>query len=114
MLTLAWRAFRARAGSPCLRSEGDQPTIGLILCKAKDKLDVEYAMRDIQKPMGVSSYITRDIPLEVRAQLPTVAEIEQELQNAEASGMLPADGESSACRRHECRIRTNKCRISAG
>jgi len=62
-----------------LRSEGDQPTIGLILCKDKDKLDVEYALRDINKPMGVSSFITKDIPLSVQSQLPTVQEIESEL-----------------------------------
>ena len=62
-----------------LRGEGDQPTIGLILCKDKDKLDVEYALRDINKPMGVSSFITKDIPLSVQSQLPTVQEIESEL-----------------------------------
>ncbi len=62
-----------------LRTENDQPTIGLILCKNKDKLDVEYALRDINKPVGVSSFITKEIPMDVRSQLPTVAEIEQEL-----------------------------------
>jgi predicted nuclease of restriction endonuclease-like (RecB) superfamily len=62
-----------------LRTEGDQPTIGLILRKNKDKLDVEYALRDINKPMGVSSFITKDIPLSVLSQLPTVHEIESEL-----------------------------------
>ncbi len=61
-----------------LRAEGDHPTIGLILCKDKDKLDVEYALRDIHKPMGVSSFITKDIPLSVQSQLPTVEEIESE------------------------------------
>ena len=50
-----------------------------ILCKDKDKLDVEYALRDINKPMGVSSFITKDIPLSVQSQLPTVQEIESEL-----------------------------------
>ena len=62
-----------------LRAPDDQPTIGLILCKNKDKLDVEYALRDVNKPMAVSSYITKDIPLSVQSQLPSVEEIEQEL-----------------------------------
>ncbi len=62
-----------------LRADDDQPTIGLILCKDKNKLDVEYALRDIHKPMGVSSFITKDIPLSVQSQLPTVQEIESEL-----------------------------------
>lgn len=72
-----------------LRSESDLPTIGLILCKDKDKLDVEYALRDVHKPMGVSSYITKDIPMSVQSQLPTVQEIESDLialiQNEESS-----------------------------
>ena len=66
-----------------LRSEGDQPTIGLILCKSKDRLDVEYALRDVQKPIGVSSYLTKDIPLEVQSQLPSVAELENEFSTNE-------------------------------
>jgi hypothetical protein len=40
---------------------------------------VEYALRDIHKPMGVSSFVTKDIPLSVQSQLPTVEEIESEL-----------------------------------
>ena len=71
--------FYLSAVDDLLRAADDQPTIGLILCKDKDKLDVEYAMRDIQKPMGVSSFITKDIPLAVQSQLPTVQEIEHEL-----------------------------------
>jgi predicted nuclease of restriction endonuclease-like (RecB) superfamily len=62
-----------------LRTPDDQPTIGLILCKDKDKLDVEYALRDINKPMGVSSFIGKDIPLSVQSQLPSVEDIEIEL-----------------------------------
>lgn len=62
-----------------LRSEGDQPSIGLILCKNKDRLDVEYALRDVNKPIGVSSFITKVIPMDIQAQLPTVAEIEAQL-----------------------------------
>lgn len=71
--------FYLSAVDDLLRTEGDQPTIGLILCKDKDHLDVEYALRDIHKPMGVSSFITKDIPLDVQSQLPSVQEIEDEL-----------------------------------
>ena len=71
--------FYLSAVDDLLRTEGDQPTIGLILCKDKDHLDVEYALRDIHKPMGVSSFITKDIPLDVQSQLPSVEEIEVEL-----------------------------------
>ena len=72
--------FYLSAVDDLLRTEGDQPTIGLILCKDKDHLDVEYALRDIHKPMGVSSFITKDIPLDVQSQLPSVQEIEDELK----------------------------------
>ncbi|MDO9107062.1 MAG: PDDEXK nuclease domain-containing protein [Methylovulum sp.] len=71
--------FYLSAVDDLLSAEGDQPSIGLILCKDKDRLDVEYALRDVNKPIGVSSFITKEIPLEVQAQLPTVAEIEQQL-----------------------------------
>ena len=70
-------------GRRLIRAADDQPTIGLILCKGKDRLDVEYALRDVNKPMGVSSYITKDIPLSVQSQLPTVEEIEQSLSGLE-------------------------------
>lgn len=43
------------------------------------ELVVEYALRDIHKPMGVSAFITKDIPLSVQSQLPTAQEIEREL-----------------------------------
>lgn len=51
-----------------------------LLAKVKSlELDVEYALRDINKPMGVSSFITKDIHMSVQAQLPTVQKIESEL-----------------------------------
>jgi predicted nuclease of restriction endonuclease-like (RecB) superfamily len=81
--------FYLSAVDDLIRSLDDQPTIGLILCKDKDKLDVEYALRDINKPMGVSSYITKEIPISIQSQLPTVEEIEyelSELDNGEAKG----------------------------
>ncbi len=71
--------FYLSAVDDLLRSDSDAPSIGLILCKGKDKFDVEYALRDINKPIGVSSFITREIPMEVKSQLPTVEQLEQEL-----------------------------------
>ena len=63
-----------------LRKEGDQSTIGLLLCKSRDKLVVEYALSDIHKPMGVSEYkLTHSLPKKLRASLPAIKEIEKEL-----------------------------------
>lgn len=71
--------FYLSAVDDLLRSEQDQPSIGLVLCRNKNRLDVEYALRDINKPIGVSSFITKEIPMDIQTQLPSVAEIEEEL-----------------------------------
>ncbi len=66
----------------------DQPTIGLILCREKNRLVAEYALRDVAKPIGVADFETRllqSLPEHLRGSLPTVEELEQELQQAEAS-----------------------------
>ena len=60
----------------------DKPTIGLLLCKSKNRLVVEYALRGFQKPIGVAQWETRlveSLPLELKGSLPTVEEIEAEL-----------------------------------
>jgi predicted nuclease of restriction endonuclease-like (RecB) superfamily len=54
-------------------------TIGLLLCKSHDKVVVEYALSDIQKPMGVSEYqLTRALPENLKPSLPTIEELEAE------------------------------------
>jgi len=64
-----------------LRKPEDNPTIGILLCKKKNKIDVEYALRDIHKPMGISEYIlTNAIPENIKPQLPSVEELERELE----------------------------------
>ena len=68
--------FYLSAIDDILRKEHDNPTIGLILCQEKDKFTVEYALRDIHKPIGVSSYeIAKIIPKEVLENLPTEEDI---------------------------------------
>jgi len=72
-----------------LRKSGDNPTIGILLCKKKDKIDVEYALRDIHKPMGISEYIlTNAIPENFKPQLPSVEEIERELEKRQTTDSL--------------------------
>lgn len=65
-----------------LRHRDDQPSIGLLLCRGKNRLTVEYALRDVKKPIGVAEWRTRlvaSLPKKLRSSLPTVAEIEAEL-----------------------------------
>lgn len=65
-----------------LKADSDNPTIGIILCKSKDKIDVEYALRDFGKPIGVSNFtITEIIPSNLKSELPTVEQLENELAN---------------------------------
>ena len=65
-----------------LRHETDQPTIGLILCQTKDRFIAEYALRDIHKPIGIADYeFTRALPDHLKSSLPTIEEIEAELQS---------------------------------
>jgi len=63
----------------------DRPSIGLLLCKERDRLTVEYALRDLKKPIGVAQWRTKlveSLPRNMKGSLPTVAEIEAELDNA--------------------------------
>lgn len=65
-----------------LRHPEDRPSIGLLLCKDNDKLVVEYALRDVSKPIGVAEWRTRlvaTLPKKLRGALPSVKEIEREL-----------------------------------
>jgi len=64
-----------------LRHGQDNPTIGLILCQHNDKVMAEYALRDVNKPIGVSEYeLTRALPDNLKSSLPAVEEIEERLE----------------------------------
>ncbi len=73
--------FYCSAVDDILCREGDNRTIGLLLCKTKDRIKAEYALRDIQKPIGISDYeLGQALPKNFRGSLPTIEEIEQELE----------------------------------
>jgi len=73
--------FYLSAVDDLLRHPDDKPSIGIILCKSKNKVIVEYALRDTTKPIGVSSYrLTRALPEEIKSSLPSVEELERELE----------------------------------
>ncbi|QQR80148.1 MAG: DUF1016 family protein [Deltaproteobacteria bacterium] len=67
-----------------LRQDSDKPTIGLLLCKSKNELVVEYALRDFKKPIGVAGWetkIVKSLPKQLKSDLPTVKQIEEEMAN---------------------------------
>lgn len=68
--------FYLSAVDDLIKSEFDNPSIGIILCREKDKFSVEYALKDINKPIGVSSYeISKYLPKDVLESLPTEDDI---------------------------------------
>lgn len=73
--------FYLSAVDSLLKRDDDQPTIGLLLCRDKNNIEVEFALRDMNKPMGVSEYtLVESLPDNLKGALPTVEEIEQDLQ----------------------------------
>ena len=78
--------FYLSAIDDLLRHPDDKPSIGIILCKAKNQVVAEYALRDLAKPVGVSSYVTKlveSLPAAFRGALPSPKELAAELKSAE-------------------------------
>lgn len=72
--------FYLSAVDSLLKKEDDKPTIGILLCREKNSIEAEFSLRDINKPMGVSEFqITEHLPKELKDSLPTIEEIENEL-----------------------------------
>lgn len=73
--------FYCSAVDDLLCRKGDNRTIGLLLCKTKDKVKAEYALRDVVKPIGISDYeLGQALPNDFRGSLPTIEEIESEFE----------------------------------
>lgn len=67
-----------------LKTENDNPSIGLLLCKSKNNIIAEYALRDMSKPIGVSEYkVTRKLPKELEETLPSEEDIQKRIQHDE-------------------------------
>ncbi len=78
--------FYLSAADDLLRYPDDQPSIGLILCKSRNKVVAEYALRDMSKPIGVSAYqLTEALPEQLQGSLPTIEELEARLNDVEAT-----------------------------
>ena len=65
-----------------IKTEEDNPSIGIILCKSKDNLEVEFALQDFNKPMGISEFTFNELPENIKINMPTIQELENELNNA--------------------------------
>lgn len=73
--------FYLSAVDSLVKQNDDNPTIGILLCKDKSNLEAEFALRDINKPIGISELkLTENLPDNLKSSLPTIEEIEQELK----------------------------------
>jgi predicted nuclease of restriction endonuclease-like (RecB) superfamily len=62
-----------------VKDNTDKPTIGILLCKSKNNVVVDFALHDINKPLGVSEYTYKQLPENLKNSLPSVEQIENEL-----------------------------------
>ena len=73
--------FYLSAVDGILKKETDNPSISLLLCKSKNDLVAEYALKDMSKPIGVSEYkITSSLPEDLEKQLPSVEDIQKRIK----------------------------------
>jgi predicted nuclease of restriction endonuclease-like (RecB) superfamily len=73
--------FYLSAVDDTLKQESDQPSIGILLCRDKNNIEVEFALRGMSQPMGVSEFnLTEVLPDNLKSSLPTVEELEKELE----------------------------------
>lgn len=80
-----------------LKTEFDEPAIGLILCKTNNKIIAEYALRDTSKPIGIAEYkIAAMLPENIKGELPTIEELEQELEKEIEILQKPIDEKKKA------------------
>jgi predicted nuclease of restriction endonuclease-like (RecB) superfamily len=88
--------FYLSAVDDLLRHPDDKPSIGIILCKTKSRVVAEYALRDLAKPVGVSSYVTKlvqSLPAAYRGSLPSPEELAHELNTSKGD---PEDGNTTS------------------
>jgi predicted nuclease of restriction endonuclease-like (RecB) superfamily len=76
--------FYLSAVDDLLRHPADEPSVGLILCKGKNQVMAEYALRDMGKPIGISGFkLSESLPESLKGKLPTIADLEAELSQDE-------------------------------
>lgn len=74
--------FYLSAVDSMVKQADDKPTIGLLLCRDKNNIEAEFALRDINKPIGISEFqLTEILPEDLKSSLPTIEEIEEQLKN---------------------------------
>lgn len=79
----ASRWYAAKVVDKQVKHEEDARTIGLLLCKSKNKVVAEYALHDKSKPIGIAEYqLAASLPEELKTSLPSIEQIERELEGS--------------------------------
>ena len=85
-------SFYISAIDGTMRTAGDGPTIGLLLCESRSDPIVEYSLRNLMQPVGVSTYrVTRELPAPVREELPSVEDLQSLVLKLRAEMNLTQD-----------------------
>ena len=73
--------FYLSALDSLVKTDADKSSIGIILCKDKNSVQAEFALKDIHKPIGIADYeLTQAIPKNLQSKLPTIEDFERELK----------------------------------
>lgn len=65
-----------------VKAAEDKPSIGIVLCKDRNKVEAEYALRGVSTPIGIAAFdLTKALPEQLKGSLPTIEELEAELEN---------------------------------
>jgi hypothetical protein len=91
--------FYLSAVDDLLKHQDDQPSIGLLLCRSRNRVQVEYALRDVQKPIGVAEWETKfveQLPDNLKGSLPTIEQIEAELSKSAEGRLKKPQGKTSS------------------
>ncbi len=75
--------FYISAINVLVKDETDNPAIGILFCKNKDNYVVEFALKDVNKPIGVSEYRYTELPENIKQGLPTMEQLTEQLKNIE-------------------------------
>ena len=75
--------FYINAINELVKDDFDKPTIGILLCRNKDNYEVEFSLKDVNNPIGVSTFHYTELADEIKAALPSAEELQQELLNVE-------------------------------
>ena len=82
--------FYLTAVDELVKTPEDNPSIGLLLCRDRNNVVAEYALRDLNKPIGVSQYELSDrLPDELRTSLPTLEDLEEGLKGSHSDEEKP-------------------------